>query len=243
MTEFRYLPTGKQARGGLTGLFGLAALAAAGIGAYYFFVRPWHTRWGATDEELAERYPGDELVPDPKISTTHAITIRAPSAEVWKWLVQIGQGRGGFYSYEVVENAMGAGIRNTDRILPEFQELKVGDTVPLAQGGFGIPVAQVDPGQTLVLHGDTRVAGAGEPVPVKPGEYLNVVWSWHLRPIDAATTRLVERWRADYTDTLSNRLMWGFGIEAGAFIMQRKMLQGIKERAEKQARLIQRTHG
>ena len=102
----------------------LAAAAAAAASVYWFVVRPWHLRWGATDAEVARALPGDELVPDAKISSTHAITIRAAPAEVWPWLVQLGQGRGGFYSYDWIEDAMGLEIHSADRILPEYQELK-----------------------------------------------------------------------------------------------------------------------
>ncbi len=93
-------------------------LTAAGVGAlvagYTFAVRPWHLRWGATDEELTETLPGDDVKPGAGIQVTHAVTINAPAEEVWKWLVQIGQERGGFYSYDWVENIFGLQIRNTD---------------------------------------------------------------------------------------------------------------------------------
>ena len=75
--------------------FGLAAAGTGALAAYAFAVRPWHLRWGATDEEISEALPGDEVKPDAKINVTHAITINAPASEVWKWLVQIGQGRDG----------------------------------------------------------------------------------------------------------------------------------------------------
>ena len=106
-----------------------AALAAAGAGtlaAYALAVRPWHVRWGATDEEVNERLPGDELVRHPNVEATHAVTIKAPAEEVWPWLVQIGQDKGGFYSYSWLENLAGCRLRNADRIVPEFQRLKVG---------------------------------------------------------------------------------------------------------------------
>jgi hypothetical protein len=139
---------------------GLAAGAAA---IYASVVRSWHLRWGTLDDEVDRALPGDELVPNAPLCATHAVTINAPIDQVWPWLVQIGQGRGGFYSYEFIENALGADIHNANRILPEFQNLKMGDQVPLAQGGFGLPVAILVEPRTLVLHGDTRLDPNGMP--------------------------------------------------------------------------------
>ncbi len=97
------LETGNRAimRGTGHGLLSWLALGAGTMAVTYALVlRPWHRRWGATEEEANRALPGDELVPDPKFHATHAITIEAPPAEVWPWLVQMGQGRGGLYSYE-----------------------------------------------------------------------------------------------------------------------------------------------
>src|SRR5690242_10440737 len=107
-----------------------AALLGLGAAiAYALVFRPWHLRWGATDEETTETLPGDALVPHPKSQATHAITIHAPVAEVWPWLVQVGQDKGGFYSYTWLENLVGCQMRNADRIVPQFQQLQVGDKV------------------------------------------------------------------------------------------------------------------
>jgi hypothetical protein len=108
----------------ITALGGAAALAA-----YAFFIRPWHLRWGATEEELKTRLPGDDLVQHPKLNATHAITINAPVERVWPWLAQIGQKKGGFYSYTRLENLVGCNMRNANRIVPEWQNLKVGDEI------------------------------------------------------------------------------------------------------------------
>ncbi|MGQ0600657.1 MAG: hypothetical protein ACT4QE_03060, partial [Anaerolineales bacterium] len=131
---------------------------AAGAAAYAFIVRPWHLRWGATEDEVKHSLPGDDFIADPKIATTHAITIHAPVERVWPWLVQIGRGRGGFYSYTRIENLMGLDIHNEDRLVPAFQELKVGDVIPFDSTGFGVQVSILEPMRTLVLHGDTRTA-------------------------------------------------------------------------------------
>ena len=99
------------------------AIGSAAIAAYVRRVRPWLMHWGSRGAEVRLALPGDELVPHPKLSATHAVSIHAPASEVWAWLVQMGQGRGGFYSYDCIENWMGLDIHNADRILPEFQNL------------------------------------------------------------------------------------------------------------------------
>ena len=215
-------------------------LAIAGGVTYAAWVRPWHLRWGASDEELGRHYPGDDLVPTPRLTTTHAITIGAPVADVWPWLAQLGQGRGGFYSYEWIENLMGADIHNADRILPEFQNPQVGDKVPLAKGGLGIPIALVEPERTLVLHGDTRTAPPGEPSIARPGNFFNLTWGFYLEPRGAEASRLVERWRADWNSSPENEVYMRAFLEPGAFIMERAMLLGIQRRAESLARRQER---
>lgn len=206
---------------------------AAGAAAYALVVRPWHLRWGATEDEVKRPLPGDDFIPEPKIAATHAVTIAAPAAQVWPWLVQIGRGRGGFYSYTWIENLMGLDIHNEDRIVPAYQELKVGDVIPFDAGGFGVPVAILEPERALVLHGDTRTAAVGEAPIVRPGEYLAVSWGFFLEALDPQTTRLIERFRADYSPTLQNSAFYRGLLEPGAFVMERRMLLGIKDRAEK----------
>src|SRR3712207_3373722 len=107
----------------------LAILGAVLPWAYAFVVRPWHLRWGATEEEASNPLPDDELVPNPAIESTRAITVNAPVEEVWPWLAQVGQVRGGFYSYEWLENLAGCRMRNAGRIHPEWQHREVGESV------------------------------------------------------------------------------------------------------------------
>src|SRR5690349_9989833 len=95
-------------------LLGVVVGLTIAVVVYIALVRPWHMRWGATDDEVRRPLPGDELVARPKALATHAITIRAPAAEIWPWLVQFGQGRGGFYSYDWLENLFGCDIHNVD---------------------------------------------------------------------------------------------------------------------------------
>jgi hypothetical protein len=213
----------------LAALAGAAALTAL----YGLVIRPWMLTWGTRRDEIYHLLPGDELLPEPQIHATHAVTIQAPPSIVWPWLVQLGQGRGGFYSYDWIENMMGLEIQNAERILPEYQDLKVGDSIPLAPDkSFSVPVAILEPHQALVLYGDTRQANDGSRPPVKRGEYLAVSWGFYLFPTGEGDTRLIERWKANWTPRPGNTLFYRLFLEPGAFLMERKMLLGIKRRAE-----------
>jgi hypothetical protein len=200
---------------------------------YVSLVRPKILRWGATDQEAAERLPGDEVVAQPRYQTTHAVTIHAPAGQVWPWLVQLGQGRGGLYSYDWLENLFGLGFRSADRILPELQQLQVGDQVWLAPRDSGMPlwyqVLDVQPPQALVLgpHGDRQEALAqGLPWPT---------WSFVLRELGDGSTRLIVRMRSDFKSTLLGLVANKYALEPVHFAMERKMLLGIKGRAERTA--------
>jgi hypothetical protein len=185
----------------------LLALGAALPWAYFLAIRPWHRRWGATDEELHMPLPGDDLVPEPGYQHTRAVTIRAPAEDVWPWLAQIGQDRGGFYSYEWLENLAGCEMRNADRIHPEWQDVKPGDPLAIMRG-WGTKLAAVDPGRALVIDG----------------------WgTYAVRPLDAGRSRLIAR--ARHPAGLAS-LIYLLTIEIPHFIMERKMLLGLKERAE-----------
>jgi hypothetical protein len=185
------------------------------------FLRPWRARWGATDAEVKKKLPGDELMPHPKWGYTHAVTIKAPVAEVWPWIVQMGQGRAGFYSYEFLENLVGCDIHNADRIIPEFQHLQVGESIKLHPKA-PVPVAIVEPSHALVLHYEAAFSSN---------------WMWVLEKVDEKTTRLISRWSGDYGPGLKNRLSYGpCFMEPIEFNMSRKMLLGIKQRAEALAR-------
>ena len=86
-----------------------------------FFLKPLRDRWGLSKEEAKRVLAGDEIVSQPNTQFTHAIEINAPLENVWPWIAQMGQGRGGFYSYEALENLTGMNIYNSDKILAEFQ--------------------------------------------------------------------------------------------------------------------------
>ena len=205
---------------------GVAKLALGAVGAlaaYAFLVRPWHLRWGATDEEVNMPLPGDEFVENPKLNATHAITIHASAADVWPWLIQMGQNRGGFYSYAWLENLVGCDMRNADRIVPEWQDLRIGDQVWLHPKAPPLRVLAIEPERAIVLE---------------------KCWTFVLRPIDENTTRLIIRGRGEFNPDLKNGVLnfflWRGVFEPAHFIMERKMLLGLKERAEASAAGTQR---
>lgn len=186
----------------------IARVGVSMAAAYVCAIRPWLRRWGANDDEVERALPGDDLVHDPAIVSTWSVTVDAPAHDVWPWLAQIGQDRGGFYSYEWLENLAGCQLRNADRIHPEWQHRAVGELVPL-HPACGLPLAHFDRGRALVLEG----------------------WgSFTVEPIDGGHARLVSRSRVlKGWSALSYSLL----LEIPHFVMQRKMLLGIKERAER----------
>jgi len=198
------------------------------------FLNPQRRKWGATVDEVQRNSPGDDLVPRVKGFYTHAITINAPAAAVWPWLVQIGQGRGGFYSYELLENLIGCKIKNADEIIAEYQQLEVGDSIPMHPTmGSPYKVAAIEPGRALVLQirEDTQTGKTIELSDTMPDKYMNQSWLLFLDERDDGTTRLISRSRNDWNDSLGNTLFFSI---FGTFTleMDRKMLLEIKERAE-----------
>lgn len=191
-----------------------------------------YNRWGATDSELAAAMPGDCLVSRPELGYTRAITVEAPPARVWPWLAQMGQGRGGLYSYDGLENLVGCDIHSADTILAEFQELGAGDLIRMGPPGYPcFRVWQVDPGASLVLVGaDPKPPHEAAPADSPAG---TSTWQWQLREVPGRPwTRLVVRQRLTYPRTAGMQVMWHV-VEPVAFVMERRMLLGIKERAER----------
>jgi hypothetical protein len=197
---------------------GLGALAIPFCVLFSPLLRPWYSKWGATDEEVKKSLPGDEQVANPNMENTRAITINAPADAVWPWLVQMGQGRGGLYSYERLDNLVGCEMYNADRVIPEFQDIKVGDKVLLAPEGGPPPfvVTAVEPGRAIILGG------------IDPP----TTWGFILEPVDDNTTRLIIRFRQAYEPTPGNRIIWRVFTDPINFVVERKMLQGIKLRVE-----------
>lgn len=200
---------------------GVGAIAVAAA-TYILFARPWHLRWGASAHECDASLPGDDLIVRPDLTATRAITVRASAGQVWPWIAQLGQGRGGFYSYDFLENLVGCDIHSADRIVPEWQEIKVGDEVKLAPE-VGVDVAAVEPGRSLVLRG-------GVPMGKTPPPY-DFTWAYALRERSHETTRLLVRERYAYTRRWAPFLVEP--VEAVSFVMHQKMLRGIRDRAER----------
>jgi len=200
---------------------GLAVASAAALAAYRWGLRPWYERWGATDEEVRAALPGDELVPYPVIARTKAITIGAPVQKVWPWLMQMGQDKAGLYSYELIENRLlGCDIHNSNQIVPEWQTLQVGDPVRLypkdRQGPPPYLIAAIEPERALVMGHRDDDGGWSD------------TWQFVLSPLDGQRTRLIHRVRG------VSMGMWDV-LQLGYFVMERAMLLGIKERAERLA--------
>jgi hypothetical protein len=203
-----------------------AAVAALSF-AYIRYFRRWHKHWGASAEEVQKQLPGDELVPKPRLESTRAVTIDAPPKDVWPWLVQLGYGRGGFYSYDVLENMFGrlAGMhpnyKSADRIMPEFQRLREGDFI------------------------------ASAPPEWRDGKYANKM-GWTVKRLEAPRVMVLENWGSFVLEPMEGgsktrliaRTRTGQSVKDGImylpwdlphFIMERGMLLGIKKRAEEAA--------
>jgi hypothetical protein len=190
--------------------------------AYVLVARPWHLRWGATGQEYDAPLPGDELIANADLKATRAITIHASAARVWPWIAQMGQGRGGFYSYDFLENLVGCNIHSADRIVPEWQNVAVGDEVRLAPE-VGLVVALLEPGRSLALRGGIPIGKTAPP--------YDFTWAFALRDQPDETTRLLVRERYAYTRPWARLIVEP--AEAISFVMSQKMLRGIKGRAER----------
>jgi hypothetical protein len=190
----------------------VAVVGTGLLAAYAKLVRPWALRWGATPEEAARPLPGDELVTKADYVATRAITIEAPPRDVWPWLVQIGSGRAGWYTYDRLDNA---GVPSATEIIPELQQLQVGDLIPMVAGkDIGVRVKELEP-ERRMLWWDEQ------------GEYS---WEWVLEPADGRT-RLIQRLRVT-RHPWTRRMLYELVAANGDVVMQRKLLCGIKQRAE-----------
>jgi hypothetical protein len=191
----------------------LGSLAALGL--LYPRLRQRILTWGATSEEAASRLPGDELLEDADGVSTRAITIDAPAASVWPWLAQMGPSpRGGAYTYDWIENLLGLDMHSVDRVLPEFQHPEVGDTIKL--GANQMLLARVEPDHVLAWRSED-------------GDW---VWTFVLEERDR-TTRLISRNR--YRQPTLAACVSMLPMEPGSLVMERRMLRGIKARAERLA--------
>lgn len=232
----------------------LVALVSAVVTAgavYALVVRPRLKAWGVAPGEAELPLPGDDLITDPKAIETRGINIDAPVAKVWPWLVQMGYGRAGWYSYDMLDNKG----QSADRILPDFQTLYVGDVMPTHPGG-GFIVKAVEPERALVLYTDTEIVrsqaekaqreGTAElPTPglKASGAMLSASypdfaasWAFLLQPADDGGTRLIERFRARTPGTAPANVIMGEIMGTGIVLMTRKQMLSIKELVERAAK-------
>ncbi len=193
----------------------LATLTLATV--YWFPIRRWMSRWGTTPSDLARVMAGDGLLVDPTYSGTMAVIVNARPEHIWPWLVQMGYRRGGLYSYDWLDRLFGYLDRpSANQILPECQQLVAGDKIPLGRGPAW-PVAVVEPRRALVL--DMRHMGG-----------IDWVWQFGLYPVDVSRTLLVSRSRVRARTVAAWLLTCA--IEPAGFVMTRRMLLGLKQRAE-----------
>lgn len=186
---------------------------AAGVG-WLGLYRPWHLRWGATPEEVTRRLPGDDVVPAPTFNATRAVTVDTRPEAIWPWIVQIGFGRAGWYTYDALDNL---GRRSADRIIPELQHIAVGDLVPMGPGeDAGMRVTAFEP-HRWILWADTNQL---------------TTWAWSLDPTPDGCTRLITRVRSRPSWRHPSTLAWLLLFEVADFPLMRKCLLGIKHRAE-----------
>lgn len=174
-------------------------------------LRPQYLEWGATMIEQIIPLPGDNEIPTRSMVTTRAITIHAPAHEIWKWIVQIGQDRGGWYSFTWLENLFGAHMTNTNVIVDEWQSIAIGDKIPYLEGGaMSATISYIELDKALVFQG----------------------WTFYLVPIDEDSTRLVVRYPS-FDVSGFNAIYYYPIFEPAHFIMEAGMMLGIKDRAER----------
>lgn len=198
------------------GMVGILILVVIAI----ILITPWMDRWGATDDEIASVFLGDELLPHPAQVVNRAITIHAPADQIYPWILQLGADKGGMYSYTWLESLLNCKQVNADRIHPEWQNLQVGDLVrmcPENTGPVPFTVAALGPLYTVVLGHQEN------------GSWVEL-WQFVIEPLPNPSSRLILRTRTNMTGGI-----WSI-IHPCVFVMERGMLLGIKDRAEALAR-------
>ena len=180
---------------------------------YLALFRPWQLRWGATDEEVKRSMPGDSIVVKPSFNATRAVTINAPAGNIYPWIVQMGVNRAGWYSYDLLDNLA---RRSAESILPEHQNIQVGDLIPMSPDGkAGLWVKDFRNNEWMLWWdnmGDNS-------------------WAWGIYSEGEAHSRLVTRVRVQYR-WLSPAILFNLIIEFFDILMMRKCMLGIKRRAE-----------
>jgi len=199
-------------------------------------VRRSYSRWGATDAEATRTLPGDERVRS-RVTTNAAITINAKAADIWPWIAQLGQERGGMYSYELLENLIGCKMHGAASVHPEW-EMKVGDLMRMGPPGYPVDqVVALEHGHWLLMAGADPKTGQVAPLP-QPDQtnYINATWLLYLDERPDGTTRLISRSRLDYApQTFGLKLIWEVFTDPIGCVMSRKMLLTIKRLVEKKA--------
>jgi hypothetical protein len=207
----------------------LLIVIATLLAIFFGLVRPWYSGWGATADEIRRSLPGDEIVSIAADQTTRAITINAPAENVWPWLAQLGRDRGGFYSYDLLENLVGCEMPTVDELRPERQRWKIGDKLWMypenKAGGIGFA--------TLRHFGPGRVLGFGtHAFGTRAQDPETGSWTFVLEPIDAATARLIVRGRIAESRPTAWRMFDRLIFEPAHFVMERRMMIGLRQLAE-----------
>jgi hypothetical protein len=213
----------------------LAVSAALAAGGYALIVRPRLLRWGATDEEVQGAYPGAELIPGGARGATDAITIEAPPAAVWPWLIQMGYGRAGWYSWDHLDNF---GHASADRIHPEWQQLAVGDRLPAdPYHKTWWEVAALEPECFLGLRASMDLRGRMyDPRGPRPRFFTDSLWAWQLEELPGGRTRLVESGYWAFRPRWLQPLVGFLFIEPEHWVMQTRQFANLKRLAESEAR-------
>jgi hypothetical protein len=214
---------------GLVGMLQIVAALATP------FLRDRRSRWGLPSELAAREYPGDAFVPQPRWSWTHGIEVDAPPEAVWPWIAQIGRDKAGLYSYQWLENLGRLDFQNADHIVEGWQHPQVGDVLSLAPEGADIPIVAVEPGRFLLAQAEIDPWPARPPTP-EP-RFVRLSWLFFVEPLDdGRRSRVISRWRSASSDDFATRLLYGpLLVEPIGFVMDRRMLLGIKQRAERHA--------
>ena len=183
---------------------------------YFSLFRPWQLTWGTTEDEVVREFPGDDIVAAPNFDATRAVTVLAPPEHIYPWIVQMGMGRAGWYSYDLLDNF---GRKSAETILPEYQDVQVGDVVPMSPDGkFGLWVEDFKTNEWIVWRDENR----------------DVTWTWVIEKQEDNKCRLITRIRMKYR-WLSPMAPMNLLIEFCDFPMMRKCMLGIKYRAESMA--------
>ncbi len=204
-----------------------AACAVAATALYVLVVRRRQLRWGSTSQEVDSTLPGDELLAQTDLTATRAITVQAGIEQVWPWLAQMGQGRGGLYSYDWLENLVGCRMQSADRIVARWQDVAPGDDFRL-HPDVALTVVAVEPPHALVIRGGISATGqVGTDDPDAPYDFT---WAFVLVPRSPHRTRLLVRERYKYHTAVARPLVEL--VSTASFVMTEKMLRGIRDRAE-----------